>query len=145
MPSLRERREDIELLGEHACRLACERHHLHALELSQGAHRALQNAEWPGNVRQLLHAIEAAAIRASAERATFVEQRHIFPGRAVSDSDEDPAVTFQEATRRFQCGLIKNTLRDTQGNVAEAARRLDLARSHLYTLIKTCELDVDRD
>jgi Nif-specific regulatory protein len=144
MPSLRERREDIELLAQHACRFACERHHLHALELSQGALRALQNAEWPGNVRQLLHAIEAAAIRAHSERASFIEQRHIFPGRPASDDGDDAVLTFQEATRRFQCGLIRTTLRETQGNVAEAARRLDLARSHLYTLIKTCELDVDR-
>jgi Nif-specific regulatory protein len=145
MPSLRERREDIELLAEHACRMACERHHLHSLELSQGAYRAMQNAEWPGNVRQLLHAIEAGAIRAAAERASFVEQRHIFPGRPSSDGNDEPVMTFQEATRRFQCSLIKSTLRETQGNVAEAARRLDLARSHLYTLIKTCELDVDRE
>jgi Nif-specific regulatory protein len=43
--------------------------------------------------------------------------------------------TFQEATRRFQSSLLERTLDETGWNVTEAARRLDLARSHVYNLI----------
>jgi len=50
------------------------------------------------------------------------------------------AVTFREATRRFQRDLLERTLRDTDWNMTETARRLALARSHIYNLVRTFEL-----
>ena len=43
--------------------------------------------------------------------------------------------SFREATRVFQVELIRRTLGEVNGNVSEAARRLRLARSHLYKLL----------
>lgn len=45
-------------------------------------------------------------------------------------------LTFQEATRRFQARLIRDTLEETGWNILEASRRLEVARSHLYALIR---------
>jgi Nif-specific regulatory protein len=101
MPTLAERREDIADLAAHFCARACDQHGLGQLELSAGAVRAAEAAEWPGNLRQLEHAIEAAVIRASGEGATQVERAHLFPDSAAPDQP-DNALTFQEATRRFQ-------------------------------------------
>ena len=50
------------------------------------------------------------------------------------------AVTFREATRRFQRELLEQTLCDTDWNMTETARRLALARSHIYNLVRTFEL-----
>ena len=50
---------------------------------------------------------------------------------------------FQEATLRFQRRLVEDTLRATGWNVAEAARRLGVARSHAYNLIRTFGLARD--
>jgi transcriptional regulator of acetoin/glycerol metabolism len=50
-------------------------------------------------------------------------------------------LTFQEATRRFQADLLRQVLDDTSWNVLETSRRLDLARSHLYTLIRAFGLE----
>ena len=64
--------------------------------------------------------------------------RHLFPDRAETsapDSGEE-GLSFQEATRRFQRDLLERTLLDADWNVAETARRLDLARSHVYKLIE---------
>ena len=104
------------------------------LELSPGAVRAVLAAEWPGNVRQLENHLEAAAVRASGDRARQIEARHVFPDLEAEPADAR-ALTFQEATRRFQCDLLERTLDEAQWNVSEAARRLDLARSHVYNLI----------
>jgi Nif-specific regulatory protein len=38
---------------------------------------------------------------------------------------------------RFKAQLLRDTLEQTGWNVAETAKRLDLARSHLYNLIGT--------
>jgi len=134
-PSLAERRDDVEPLAQFFCERAQRSHRLARVELSPGAVRAIGAAEWPGNVRQLAHAVEAAVIRAAAEGSGSVEATHLFkdstppaPGRAH--------LTFQEETRRFQAGLVGRALEEAEWNVAAAARALDLTRAHLYNLIK---------
>src|SRR2546428_535273 len=76
VPSLAERREDIPLLAAHFCAQACQRHDLPRLALSPNALRAAESAAWPGNVRQLEHAVEAAVIRAAGRHPTQGEPRH---------------------------------------------------------------------
>jgi len=48
--------------------------------------------------------------------------------------------SFREATRRFQRELLTRELDAADWNVSEVARRLQLARSHVYNLIKVFEL-----
>jgi Nif-specific regulatory protein len=50
------------------------------------------------------------------------------------------ALTFQEATRGFQSRLLREALEESDWNVNEVARRLDLARSHVYNLIRAFQL-----
>ena len=92
-------------------------------------------------MRQLAHAIEAAAIRAAGEGARHVERHHVFPESPVDEAGYDEPMSFQEATRRFQRELVLETLGETSWNVAETARRLDLARPHVYNLIKAFGLE----
>jgi Nif-specific regulatory protein len=134
LPSLRERLGDVAELAVALLEAIRERHRLPALAYSPGALRALEAAEWPGNVRQLEHAIEAAAIRAAGSGATQVETRHLFP-QAANGGEPEP-LTFQEETRRFQRGLLARTLDECDWSVIDAARRLDLSRAHVYNLIQ---------
>jgi Nif-specific regulatory protein len=140
VPSLQARREDIRELALHFAALACERHSLKALPLARSALRAVEETAWPGNVRQLAHSIEAAAIRAAGSGATQIERIHIFPDRPRTP-DETNDLTFQEATRRFHEQLLRDTLDATSWNVVETARRLDLTRSHVYNLIRAFGLE----
>jgi Nif-specific regulatory protein len=146
VPSLDERRGDIPMLAAFFCRQTSERHNLPALMLSSGALRALESASWPGNIRQIQHAVEAAVIRASGENAAQVEAIHIFPdaGSGASPAADAPPATLQDATRAFQARLLRQTLEDTRWNVLETSRRLDVARSHLYVLIRAFGLERDR-
>ncbi|MDJ0850332.1 MAG: sigma-54-dependent Fis family transcriptional regulator [Myxococcota bacterium] len=143
LPSLQERREDLPQLARALCGRACDRHRMPALELSPGALRAVGAAEWPGNVRQLENAIEAAVIRAGGRHAARVEARHVFPDSPGAGEPEAEAPTFQEATHRFQGELLREALESADWNVSEAARRLDLARSHVYNLVKVHGLTRD--
>jgi Nif-specific regulatory protein len=141
MPPLSDRRDDIVSLARHFCQRACSRHGLAQLRLSAALEQSLTFAEWPGNIRQLEHTIEAACIRAAAEGSLVVECARVFPGRSDDGRTSDPALTFHEATRRFQADLVARTLRRLDWNVTAAARALDLTRSHLYTLIKAFGLE----
>ena len=158
MPPLSERREDIALLANHFCVEVCQKHALPSLSLSMETLCAVEAAEWSGNVRELSHAIEAAAIRAAAEGAQQIERWHLFPQmEAPSPRENSPArvqpldletykqMSFQEATQRFQAQLLHAVLQDTGWNVAEAATRLSLAKSYVYKLIHALGLSRNRE
>jgi Nif-specific regulatory protein len=159
VPPLAARRDDIRELMEVFCRRAAETHKLGDLQLSPGVVRAAEVADWPGNVRQLENAVEAACIRAAGRESLRVELEDMFPddinqdNKTMSDSKSGttdtggdstsssggtspPQETFQAATRRFHAQLLLRTLEETDWNVVETARRLDVTRSHVYNLIR---------
>jgi Nif-specific regulatory protein len=143
VPSLAERREDVVELAEFFCESACKGHGLPRVTLSPAALRAVETSGWPGNVRQLCNAVEAAAIRAAGEGAQEIEPRHLFPERVVEPSSghAEPGISFQEHTRRFQAALLRETLDATDWSIADTARKLDLARSYVYKLIHAFGLE----
>lgn len=143
VPSLAERRDDVALLAQHFCVDTCQRHRLPALTLTASAVRAAENTEWPGNVRQLAHAVEVAVIRAAVERAQSVERRHLFPELPPDPGPDATGLSFQELTRRYQRQVLVETLEATRWNISETARRLDLARSHIYNLVQAFDLSRD--
>jgi Nif-specific regulatory protein len=68
-----------------------------------------------------------------------VEHRHVFRDdreMGMDGSETDIQPSFQDATRTFQRELLARVLDECGWNVAAAARRLDIARSHAYSLIK---------
>lgn len=135
VPSLAERREDIPDLARHFCVVACERHGLPSIRMSPDSLTALERAEWPGNVRELAFSVESAVIRAVGSGAARVEPPHLFPSAEREPSAEDGPAAYHEATKRFQRQLLEDTLRNTEWNVSEAARRLELGRAQVHNLI----------
>jgi len=72
-----------------------------------------------------------------------VERVHLFPD-SVAAAEPDAAATFQEATSAFQARLLHDALEAQGWNVVDTARRLDLARSHIYNLIRAFGLERGR-
>ena len=142
VPAVGERREDLPALARHFGELACDRHRFPRLELTPAAIAAIEEEEWPGNLRQLAHVIETGAIWAASERSPRIELRHLFPERVAQHGD-DAALTWQEATRRYQRQLLRQVLDQEEWNVVRAAGRLDLTRSHIYNLIQALGLRRD--
>jgi Nif-specific regulatory protein len=145
MPALSERPEDLRLLATHFAAQTAQSYALSGLQLSEMALLCIEEADWPGNARQLAHAIEAAGIRAAAEGAGAIEGRHLF-GDAATDAsngpneDQERVLPYQEATRRFQRKLVLEALERVDWNVSAAARRLGLTRAHVYNLIEALKL-----
>lgn len=139
VPGLDARRDDIPELVEHFVAESCKRHRFPALAVSRRTLAACRDATWPGHTRQLSHAIEAAVIRARGEKSATLHEHHVFPKHAPGP---DP-LTLQQATHQFQRRFVREALEKNNWNVAETARELDLARSHLYNLIHDFELRRD--
>ncbi|MCC7542807.1 MAG: sigma 54-interacting transcriptional regulator [Deltaproteobacteria bacterium] len=134
VPSLAERVEDTPLLAAQLVRLAVERHALDVRGLSSAALRAVLHADWPGNVRELANRLESAVLNAHMRGSSLVEPRDLFPTEGDDASDE--AASLQEAMRRFQKRYVLSVLEACDWNVSEAGRRLDVARSHVYGLMR---------
>jgi two-component system C4-dicarboxylate transport response regulator DctD len=116
IPPLRERREDIPLLFAHFAGRAAEAHGRAMRPLSARLVQDLVEHPWPGNVREL---------RNAAERYAFGLDR---PGADPEEGGPQPLTARVEAYERE---LIRQALRQAEGNIAEAMRLLDLPRRTL--------------
>jgi Nif-specific regulatory protein len=143
MPSLAERRGDIRELAGSFCAETCRSDGLAPRELSRDALRALEAAEWPGNVRQLAARVERGVLNANSEGLLQVERRHLFPDSPAKPEPPD-ATTYQDAMSRFQEQFLRKALAESGWNVAETARKLDMARAYLYELIKAHGIERER-
>jgi DNA-binding NtrC family response regulator len=132
-PALIDRREDIPAIAEHIVSETCKRHGFHKIGLSRRASLACREAAWPGNIRELAHALEAAVVRARGGASDVVLEHHVFP--AAERTGAGPP-SFHEATRQFQRRFLLECLEANDWNITETARQLDLARSHVYSLIQ---------
>ncbi len=141
VPALRDRREDIPDIARAIAARVGDDETLR-LPLSRDALRALADAEWPGNIRQLENAIARGWAAALGKRERAIEAHHLFGDKALREerepgtADAFAGLSFQEATRRFQARLVQETLTASDWNVSETARKLDMSRSHLNDLIK---------
>lgn len=134
VPSLEARREDIPVLVTYFVERAAARHRLRPCMPSSSALLACRDAAWPGNIRELANAVEAAVIRAHGDGSSRLERHHLWP-EFLADPDESDALSFQDATRRFQRSFLSDALERGQWNIARVARELGLTRSHMYNLI----------
>ena len=136
LPPLRERREDIPLLIEHALgRLRRQLPNASALACSPLAIRLLRAYDWPGNVRQLLTALEGAAINAAGGR---IEAQHL-PAEIRAAADERAR---EQRYRAASAGddersTIAAALAETGGAIGKAAELLGMGRTTLWRKIRS--------
>jgi DNA-binding NtrC family response regulator len=124
LPPLRDRRTDIPLLAHHFLRKSNERYRLDA-KLTESGLRALQEYQWPGNVRQLQHLVE---------RLTILAPEYRIDEEAVHDAIE--SVTSREAVNETlaetEAEQIRRVLAACGGNKSRAAKVLGIERKTLY-------------
>ena len=78
VPSLKQRREDIPALAEHFIKLYSKQSGQPPRPLTQSAVIALQDYDWPGNVRQLRNVIEGVMIMGAGDKEP-IEKKHLPP------------------------------------------------------------------
>jgi DNA-binding NtrC family response regulator len=133
LPALRERREDIPPLAMHFLRRHAARYRKQLTGFDPGAMQLLLEHSWPGNIRELDHAVERAVLLAQAEHVR-AHDLALRGASAAAPRLED--LTLEEVERL----LIQKALSRYDGNVSRAAQALGLSRSALYRRIATYEL-----
>jgi transcriptional regulator with GAF, ATPase, and Fis domain len=147
---LRDRREDIAELAQHFLQLHAQRCRRPVTQIDDDALAALKAFPWPGNIRQLENFIQRAVVVADGPTITLNElpaevRAHLdeWDGDETADGAElAEALTTGgvqgervERDRREREQLVR-ALAATNGNKAEAARLLGLARSTLVSRLK---------
>ena len=130
LPPLRQRREDIPLLVEHFVAEFNAHFGRRIIGVSSEALAVLAAAPWPGNARELRHAIEHAFVVC---RDREIDVEHLPRELQIASSPGAPPAG-SEAAR------IVAALERSAGNKAKAARLLGISRRTIYRKIE--ELDI---
>jgi DNA-binding NtrC family response regulator len=142
---LRERITDIPVLAEHFVEKICRREELNFKRLSQDAINRLMDYDWPGNVRQLEHAIEMAVTLSGEREKLFAGDIRLPDAREIPASVEPRinlrgnGINFDEVIGGVEKLLLQEALRKYNGNKAKAASFLGLPRTTLMYKIKAYE------
>ncbi|PLC52046.1 sigma-54-dependent Fis family transcriptional regulator [Pollutimonas nitritireducens] len=152
VPPLRERLEDVPMLAETFLERFMRRHNVQGKYFGPRVMAYLQSLPWPGNVRQLQHTIERAAIfseqneiscedcevpREVGSGADLEELSESFgeTARSASGFSLGEPVGVRQAKSRVELDMIREALQRFDGNKKKAAEYLGISRSHLYKKI----------
>ena len=147
MPALRERRGDIPVLVSDFLREAAVRRKTTMPELAPDTMAALNVHDYPGNIRELFHALEHGIAMA---RGGTIGVEHLPGSFQGSDSsteaemDRGGHIPLAEAVRQFELSYINRVLQQTDGRKAEAARALGISRKSLWQKLKQKDLGETR-
>jgi two-component system NtrC family response regulator len=145
IPALRERPEDIGLLGlyflEHYARKLGRSVH----DFSAETLRLLQEYSWPGNVRELQNVIERGVLFCSGEQLLPENLPDTFRAHGVTAQTRPfPTLEFNkplpEMLEDVEADLIRRAMVQARGVQAQAARLLGLSRSNLQHKLRKYDL-----
>ncbi len=136
VPPLRERPEDVALLGHvFLARFAGDMKR-DIPEFAPQTLQAMKSYNWPGNVRQLKNAVERMVVMAPGK----VLLPELLPAEIRTPDLIDPgaleSLPFREAVAGFKRNMLTRILDECHGNQTRAAEKLGLQRSYLNRLLK---------
>jgi len=141
LPSLRDRLEDIPELVDSFLEAFAARHQAPKKAIAQSAIAFLQSCAWPGNIRQLQHAVERAAIFCDGHILSVSDFGGL-EGANPPLGNQPPSnvplalsknkTNVHEAKNQIESEMILEAMRRTGGNKKKAAKELGISRSYLY-------------
>ena len=137
LPPLREHKEDIPLLVTHFIKKYNHESGSQIKGIGPDVLAYLQNYDWPGNIRELENVIERAIVMSTGAQIGPEDlPPNIFSGQAENFlrgpwEKENKTQSLTEMVEEYEKNLIYNVLRKCHGNIAMAARSLNIKRTTL--------------
>jgi len=134
VPPLRDRIEDISLLANHFLQEYVTKYRKAITGFSDVALKALLDYPWPGNVRQLDHAIERAVLMT---RASLLEPADLglHPGEPSSPHFENMTLD------QIEHWAVRRAFNRYDGDISKAAQALGLSRAALYRRLEKHQIE----
>jgi len=137
IPPLRERKEDIPVLIESFLRTFTDKYGKENITISSSAYEALLSYDYPGNVRELKHAIERAVLLC---KDGVIDIKHLpeefSPMGSLQKQCLMSSFSLKECVEHFEKNLIMRALQECGWKKTEAAKKLGISRKALWEKIK---------
>lgn len=161
IPPLRERRQDIPLLIKYFLEKYSAIYQKRILGISDQGRELLLKHQWPGNIRELENVIERGIIL--TEHNHLIEAQDLFPhftldadnfsisGDALAAATTNGGKTAYIAQlleqdfdlERWTADILQAAVKQSGGNISEAARRLNISRATLAYQLKKYGLQTE--
>ena len=139
LPPLRERREDIRLLADHALRQAAGQFGRDVSGFAPEAMNMLCQHDWPGNVRELMAVVRRAVVMGDASIVTPFD----LTGLSEPSRPPNPTPRPLPGSDQEREALIE-ALAGTQENVTLTAQELGVSRVTLYRMLRRHSISLTR-
>ncbi len=138
IPPLRERREDLLPLAEHFIKLYSQKNSKMVFGLTREAKDALMKYGYPGNVRELENAIEAAVVLTRSEAIGLEDLPSSFKqgGQSISPENSGSLLARLETLEKK---MVYEALEKAGGNKSQAARDLGISEKNIRDRLKKWE------
>ena len=130
------------------------------LKITSEAINYLEQYHWPGNVRELEHVVSRSALKARSRQKklaivsiekqdcgalTSLQSNVLDKTKIIKNTGQNSSsikINLKDETEQFQRQLIKQVLRQENGNWAAAARRMSVDRANLNRIAKRLDIKV---
>ena len=127
LPPLRDREDDLPALVQHFMAMFTRKYRMPPKTLAPGTLEKLAQYHWPGNIRELSHAVERAVILGAGDEL-------------ASDDFQLPRLPAErQSTLNLEANekrLVSAAIEQAGGNISHAARALGITRAALYRRIE---------
>ena len=137
IPSLRERKEDIELLARHFLDIFNSEYNLRKT-ISDDAVKVMESYNWPGNVRELRNVVERLSVSTARSEISAIQVEFCLNNKAPAVSDyigTESDLYLEDIVGRYEKQVISKILEEC-GTITATARMLHVDTSTISRKIK---------
>lgn len=137
IPSLRERKEDIELLARHFLDIFNSEYNLRKT-ISDDAVKVMESYNWPGNVRELRNVVERLSVSTARSEISAIQVEFCLNNKAPAVSDyigTESDLYLEDIVGRYEKQVISKILEEC-GTITATARMLHVDKSTISRKIK---------
>jgi two-component system response regulator HydG len=138
LPPLRVRREDIRPLAERFVVLAQTEHGKRIRDVEPAWYERLEAYAWPGNIRELRNAVEAAVVTAPGEILEAARLRLL--GASPAPASGGWSIPANMTLEQIEKKILEEALRRNGGNRSLTAEQLGLSRRTIQRKIQDYQL-----
>ncbi|MFK9094295.1 sigma-54 interaction domain-containing protein [Bacillus salipaludis] len=149
LPPLRKRKNDIPVLVDYFIKDYNRLFHKHVSGITDGALTKLMNYTWPGNIRELKNCMErimnlktsGCIDESDIDLQDLYQISEILQDSTHTQIEYNEDSSFKQMMEATEIQIIKQELTQTQGNISQASRNLDIPQQTLSNKIKKYHLE----
>jgi two-component system, NtrC family, response regulator HydG len=138
LPPLRDRREDIPALFHFYFDMFKQRYHKN-IEVGKSVMEQLEHYHWPGNIRELQHAVERAVILCRGPELILSDFQLVNENAHENLLQTNPSLNLIDVERE----VIRKAIQKHHNNLTKAAEELGIGRTTLYRKIEEHGLNIE--